>query len=79
MDTPLCSPCSDKHAQYWPELDPDISANRKLTAMKRLAEVLDGGLKSALKVYTARYEMLRESSPNCFELSHDEYWAGFCS
>ncbi|MDZ4850646.1 MAG: hypothetical protein SGI77_15275 [Pirellulaceae bacterium] len=47
--------------------------------MKRLAEVLDGGLKSALKVYTARYEMLRESSPNCFELSHDEYWAGFCS
>ena len=84
-DRDVCSGCLDIDvvnslpAQLWAELDPEIFANRKLPAMKRLADVLDGGLKSALGVYVARYDMLRESSPDSFNQSHDDYWAGFYS
>lgn len=63
----------------WAELDPGIFANRKLPVMKRLADVLNGGLKSALGVYIARYDILRESFSDSFTQSHDDYWTDFYS
>ncbi|WP_461506303.1 hypothetical protein [Rhodopirellula baltica] len=47
--------------------------------MKRLADVLNGGLKSALGVYVTRYDILRESFPDSFTQSHDDYWTDFYS
>ena len=47
LDGDACSGCLDIDVvnslptQLWAELDPDIFANRKLPAMKRLADVLD--------------------------------------
>ena len=81
----VCSGClnidvvNSLPTELWYELDSDIFANRILPAMKRLADVLDGGLESALGVYVARYDMLRESSPDAFTQTHDDYWAGFYS
>ncbi|GAB5513460.1 MAG: hypothetical protein Rhob2KO_11850 [Rhodopirellula baltica] len=65
--------------ELWAELDPGIFANRKLPVMKRLADVLNGGLKSALGVYVTRYDILRESFPDSFTQSHDDYWTDFYS
>lgn len=84
-DGDVCSACvhidavNSLPAELWAELDADIFANRVLPTIKRLADVLDCGLKSALGVYVARYEILRESSPDSFTQSHDDYWAEFYS
>ena len=82
----VCSGCADEYgqrqplsAEFWTELDRDIFANRKLPGMKFIAGILDGGLKSAIRIYAARYDVLREAFPDSFTQSHDEYWAGFSS
>ena len=82
----ICSGCADEYgqrqplsAEFWTELDRDIFANRKLPGMKFIAGILDGGLKSAIRIYAARYDVLREAFPDSFPQSHDEYWAGFSS
>ena len=81
----VCSSCQHRDIadalppELWADLDPHIFANQKLPAMKRLAATLDGGLGAAIRVYTARYDHLRETSPDSFNQSHDDYWAGFLS
>jgi len=37
------------------------------------------GLGDALEVFTARYARLRDTRPDAFQSSHDEYWKGFDS
>ena len=82
----ICPVCADEYgqrhplsAEFWTELDRDIFANRKLAGMKFIAGILDGGLKSAIRIYAARYDILREAFPDSFTQSHDKYWSGFSS
>ncbi|MFB6849383.1 hypothetical protein ACFCXS_31630 [Streptomyces sp. NPDC056373] len=59
--------------------DEQILSNQILRGIQTLREHLGCSLHEALKVFFARYEVLREERPDDFTCGHDEYWAGFYS
>jgi hypothetical protein len=63
--------------ENWREIDELIFASRKVLAIKTIHEATKCSLGEALKAMCARYDRLRETSPERFDLDHDAYWDGF--
>ncbi|MEU7718140.1 hypothetical protein [Streptomyces tibetensis] len=59
--------------------DEQILSNQTILGIKTLREHLGCSLHEALKVFVARYEVLRAERPGDFTCGHDEYWRGFYS
>ncbi|MFC5220724.1 hypothetical protein [Streptomyces coerulescens] len=60
-------------------VDDQILANQIIPGIKTLRDHLDCPLHEALKVFVARYEVLRAERPEDFACGHEEYWTGFYS
>jgi hypothetical protein len=84
----LTSPCSSCRArkqlaalpaEVLSQLDRHIAENHKLKGIVLMRTRLDCALTNALEVFVARYEQLRETAPERFAATDDEYWEGFHS
>ena len=59
------------------EFDLLILQNRKLECLALMAEVHASTLAARLVMLTARYDHLRQSRPEEFVCSHEDYWRDF--
>jgi hypothetical protein len=63
----------------WDELDPLILAGAKVHFLKRVCDASGMDLRAALELLDDRYNLLRQTRPDEFQCSHEEYWKGFYS
>ncbi|WUH98006.1 hypothetical protein OHR68_31555 [Spirillospora sp. NBC_00431] len=66
-------------SERWPEIDEHIVNHRILPAMMILREVFGYGIREAIEVFDVRYRHLRETRPDDFTVSREEYGRGFYS
>ncbi|MFE7747544.1 hypothetical protein [Streptomyces sp. NPDC057428] len=59
--------------------DDEIVARRIFRGITVIRERLGCSLHGALKVFVARYEVLRAERPDDFTCGHEAYWEGFYS
>ncbi|WP_433328257.1 hypothetical protein [Spirillospora sp. CA-294931] len=63
----------------WPEIDEHIVAHRILPAMMILRQEFGFGIPEAIGAFDARYRFLRETRPDDFTVSLEEYGRHFYS
>lgn len=57
----------------WPEIDEHIVNHRILPALMILRQVFGYGIPEAIDAFDARYRVLRETRPDDFTVSREEY------
>ncbi|GGQ02417.1 hypothetical protein BKA00_004320 [Actinomadura coerulea] len=57
----------------WPEIDEHIVNHRILPALMILRRVFGYGIPEAIDAFDARYRVLRETRPDDFTVSREEY------
>ncbi|MWA01439.1 hypothetical protein F8568_013820 [Actinomadura sp. LD22] len=63
----------------WPEIDENIVRHRIMSAMMILREAFGYGVREAIDAFDARYRLLRETRPDDFTVSSEEYGRHFYS
>ncbi|MBT2209263.1 hypothetical protein [Actinomadura sp. NEAU-AAG7] len=63
----------------WPEIDEHIVSNRIIQALVILREVFEYSIPQAIDALSARHRLLRETRPDDFTASNEEYGRNFYS
>jgi hypothetical protein len=70
----------DLTEEQWRAVDEALLDNKPLIAVKLVRQQIAGlGLHQAGDVMRSRYEFLRRTSPQRFNVTDEEYWSGWYS
>lgn len=65
--------------QGWEQIDNDLFAQGVLSALKRIREIAECDLKTAIDIVHQRFDKLAAECPGRFQCELKTYWNGFYS